>query len=117
MAFGLEKFDGLGAFHNKDEHGNELRDDGEILFPGAAKAIPYKTSSELMDLLAGSARVQKSITWKVTQFALGRPLVAADARVIDQIHEAARKNGGTYSDLVIAIVKSDLVQQTRTEAK
>ncbi|WP_298869393.1 DUF1592 domain-containing protein [uncultured Gimesia sp.] len=117
LAFGLEKFDGLGAFHNKDEHGNQLRDDGEILFPGAAKAIPYKTSSELMNLLAGSSRVQKSITWKVTQFALGRPLVAADARVIDQIHEAARKNGGTYSDLVIAIVKSDLVHKTRTEAK
>jgi len=117
LAFGLEKFDGLGAFHNKDEHGNELRDDGEILFPGAAKPVPYQSSSELMNLLAGSPRVQKSITWKLTQFALGRPLVAADARIIDQIHEAARKNGGTYSSLVIAIVMSDLVQMTRTEAK
>ena len=117
LAFGLEKFDGLGAFHNTDEHGNELRDDGEILFPGAAKPVLYQSSSELMNLLAGSPRVQKSITWKLTQFALGRPLVAADARIIDQIHEAARKNGGTYSSLVIAIVKSDLVQMTRTEAK
>lgn len=117
LAFGLEKFDGIGAFHNKDEHGNQLRDDGEILFPGAAKPVIYQSSRELMDLLANSPRVQKSITWKMTQFALGRPLVAKDARIIDQIHETAQRNGGTYSSLMIAIVKSDLVQLTRTEAK
>ncbi len=117
LAFGLEKFDGLGAFHNQDEHGNQLRDDGEILFPGTAKPISYQTSAELMDLLAKSPRVQKSITWKLTQFALGRPLVAAEARVIDQIHQAAQKNSGTYSSLITAIVLSDLVQTTRTESK
>lgn len=116
LAFGLEKFDGLGSFHNKDEHGNQLRDDGEILFPGTAKPVSYQSSAELMNLLAGNPRVQQSITWKVTQFALGRPLVAADARIIDQIHRTAQKNGGTYSSLVTAIVMSDLVQQTRTEA-
>jgi hypothetical protein len=27
LAFGLEKFDGLGSFHETDEHGNKLRDD------------------------------------------------------------------------------------------
>jgi len=59
--------------------------------------------------------VQESITWKVAQFALGRPLVAADARLIDQIHKAAQKGGGTYSSLITAIVLSDLVQMTRTE--
>ena len=32
-----------------------------------------------MDLLAGSDRVRETITWKLTQFALGRPLGAADA--------------------------------------
>ncbi|QDU09710.1 DUF1592 domain-containing protein [Gimesia aquarii] len=116
LAFGLEKFDGLGSFHNKDEHGNQLRDDGEILFPGTAKPVSYQSSAELMNLLAGNPRVQQSITWKVTQFALGRPLVAADARIIDQIHRTAQKNGGTYSSLITAIVMSDLVQLTRTEA-
>lgn len=116
LAFGLEKFDGLGAFHNKDEHGNQLRDDGEILFPGTAKSVSYQSSAELMNLLAGNPRVQQSITWKVTQFALGRPLVAADARIIDQIHNTAQKDGGTYSSLITAIVLSDLVQKTRTEA-
>ena len=40
LAFGFEKFDGLGAHHEKDEYGNELRDDGEILFPGTAEPVP-----------------------------------------------------------------------------
>lgn len=117
LAFGLEKFDGLGAFHNQDEHGNKLRDDGEILFPGSAKPVSYQSSAELMNLLAKNPRVQKSITWKLTQFALGRPLVATEARLIDQIHKAAQKKGGTYSSLMRAIVLSDLVQMTRTETK
>jgi hypothetical protein len=116
LAFGLEKCDGIGAFHEKDEHGNTLRDDGEILFPGTAKTVPYDSSAELMNLLAGSDRVQQCLTWKVTQFALGRPLGPADSRALDKIHRAAQKGGGTYAGLMRAIIKSDLVQKTLTEA-
>jgi len=116
LAFGLEKFDGLGAYHEKDEHGNRLRDDGEILFPGTAKPVPYGSSAELMDLLTGSDRVQESLTWKVAQFALGRPLGPVDSRTLDKVHQAAQKSGGTYASLMKAIIKSDLVQKTQTEA-
>ena len=116
LAFGLERFDGVGAWHEKDQHGNLLREDGEVLVPGEAKPVAYKTSAELMNLLAGSQRVQESLTWKVTQFALGRPLLAADAPVVAEIHKTSQKNGGTYSSLITAIVMSDLVQQSRTEA-
>jgi hypothetical protein len=113
----LEKFDGLGAYHEKDEHGNKLRDDGEILFPGKDKPVAYRSSAELMDLLAGSERVRKVMTRKVAQFALGRPLVDSDARAIDKIHEQAQKGGGTYASVITAIVLSDLVQMTGTETK
>ena len=116
LAFGLEKFDGIGAFHEKDEHGNTLRDDGEILFPGTAKTVPYDSSAELMNLLAGSDRVQQCLTWKVAQFALGRPLGSSDSRTLDKVHRAAQKGGGTYAGLMRAIIKSDLVQKTQTEA-
>ena len=78
QAFGLEKFDGLGAHHDFDEHGNRLREDGQVLFPGAAEARPYRDVGELMDLLAGSDRVAETLSWKLTQFAIGRPLGAAD---------------------------------------
>ena len=115
LAFGLERFDGIGAVHDRDRHGNRLRDDGEILFPGDEKPIPYGSSARLMDLLAGSDRVRESITWKVAQFALGRPLRATDARTLRKIHAAAREQGGTYPSLIAAIVSSDLVMMSRTE--
>jgi len=117
LAFGLEKFNGIGVFNNQDEHGNKLRADGEILFPGTAVAIKYKSASELMDLLANNKRVQETITWKLTQFALGRPLAAKDARIINQIHTVAWTHEGTYQDLMTAILTSDLVMlaQTQTE--
>jgi hypothetical protein len=122
LAFGLERFDGLGGYAEKDEHGNGLRDDGEVLIPGEGDAIPYSSSAELMDILAGSDRVKESLTWKVTQFAIGRPLRSSDVPVVKQIHqdaeEAAKKAGGegaTYRSLIAAIVLSDLVQTTQTE--
>jgi hypothetical protein len=115
LAFGLEMFDGVGARHEKDEHGNKLREDGLILLPGGDKPVSYKSSAELMDLLAGSERVRQTITWKVTQFALGRPLAASDARVIAKLHAATQKAGGTYEALINEIVMSDLVRMTRTE--
>ncbi len=115
LAYGLEKFDGIGAYHDKDNHGNKLRDDGEVLFPGEAKSVQYNSAAELMNLLAASERVQESLTWKVTQFALGRPLVASDAPTVTTIHKSAQQNGGTYSALLTAIVLSDLVQTTRIQ--
>ncbi len=115
LAFGLEKFDGIGVWRNKDEHGNTLRDDGEILFPGTAKPVRYQSTAELMNLLAGSDRVKESLTWKVTQFAVGRPLTALDVPALKQIHQTAEKNGGTYAAVITAVVTSDLVLKTRTE--
>lgn len=116
LAYGLEKFDGLGTFHEVDEHGNTLREDGEILFPGEAEAVPFERSAELMDLLAGSERVQENFTWKVAQFALGRPLTHADAPQLEAIHQLAQEKGGTYKSLIKAIALSGLIRNTRTEA-
>ena len=115
LAFGLEKYDGVGAYHEKDEHGNTLREDGEILFPGEDEPVRYSSTSELMDLLAKSERVRECITWKLTQFALGRPLVAEDGPILKKIDENSQRGGGTYVSLITAIVMSDLVQMTRTE--
>ena len=115
LAFGLEKFDGLGSFHNVDHHGNKLRDDGEILFPGSPKPVGYKSSAELMNLLAKSDRVRHTLTQKITQWALGRPLRKEDKPIFERVHQAAWRNGGRYRDIMTAIVMSDLVRKTRTE--
>jgi hypothetical protein len=112
LAFGLEKLDGVGAYHEVDEHGNKLRDDGEILFPDEGKPIAYQSTAEMMNLLAGSPRVRMAITRKLTQFAIGRPLTDADAAIVERIHQSASDKGGTYTSLMTAIVMSDLVQMS-----
>jgi hypothetical protein len=116
LSFGLERFDGLGSYHEVDEHGNKLREDGNVLFPGQEKPVEFASAAELVELLAKSDRVRESLTWKVTQFAAGRPLGADDAHVVADIHKAAQQDGGTYPSLITAILLSDLVQLTRTEA-
>ena len=116
LAFGLERFDGLGAYRETDRHGNALREDGEVLIPGEAKATPYNTAAQMMDLLAESERVEMSLTRKAAQFALGRPLIGEDEPELAAIHKRARRQGFTYASLIAAIVKSDLVRRTRTEA-
>jgi len=115
LAFGLEPFDGLGRHALTDPHGNRLRDDGEVLFPGTAEPQPYASSQELMELLAGNDRVAETLTWKLTQWAVGRPLGPRDVELVEAIHAAAQARGGTYPALMRAIVISDLVQKTRTE--
>jgi hypothetical protein len=114
LAFGLERFDGLGSYREVDEHGNSLRLDGEVLVPGASRPRAYESSTELMDLLAESDRVHETVTWKLAQFAIGRPLVADDAQTIKRIHRDAWDAGGTYRDLVVAIVTSDLITLIQT---
>ncbi len=79
--------------------------------------MPFDSSAELMDLLAASDRVRHSLTWKITQFAVGRPLGAEDAAVVDRIHRTAQDAGGTWQAVMTAIVTSDLVLTTRTEAE
>lgn len=116
LAFGLEKYDGLGAFSEKDHFGNQLREDGDVLVPGESQPTSFKTSAELMNLLAQSERVKETFTWKLTQFAIGRPLVQRDAATVQKIHKTALKNGGTYASLMSAILKSDLVQMTQSES-
>jgi len=115
FAFGLEKYDGLGAYQDIDEHGNTLRDGGELLFPGRTKPVAFDSSEQLMELLADSERVRRTITRKLAQFALGRPLTKADTPALKAIHERGWEDGGTYKSLMTQIVTSDLVTTTRTE--
>lgn len=112
LAFGLEPYDGLGVAHDHDAFGNRLRSDGQILVPNTAQPLAYETPSQMMDQLAASDRVSETITWKVVQFSLGRPLGPLDAAAVQRVHQQTIEHGGTYRDLLSALVMSDLVQQT-----
>lgn len=110
LAFALEKYDGIGRYREIDEHGNALREDGEIRIPGVPTKLKYETAAEFFDLLAASDRVSLAITRKLIQYALGRPLTSADMPQVQTIHTAAQQAGGTYQAVMTELMLSDLVQ-------
>ena len=109
LAFGLEKFDGLGSFKEVDHHGNKMRDDGKMNIPFLSKPLSYKNSAEMMDHLANSERVKETITAKLIQFVIGRSLTASDANNINQINNLAQKGNGTYESTMKAILTSEFI--------
>jgi len=115
LAFGLERYDGLGTFKKFDRFKNLLREDGELVLPGNAKRYAYQSSADLMDILANNERVAENITWKLTQFALGRPLGGPDIPMVKAIHTSALANGGNYPETIVAITLSDLVRMQQPE--
>ena len=115
LAFGLERFDGLGTYREKDNYENILKQDGELLIPGASGSIRFKSSSELMDIIAKSDRVMKTLVWKMVQFAMGRPLSAEDVSYVDKIYESAQNKGSTYKDVILSIALSEMMSEKRIQ--
>ena len=117
LAFGMERFDGIGGYSEQDHLGNDLRQDGNLPVPGAATDdVPsYGTVGELGQLLSASERVEEGLTLKVTQFALGRSLASSDACLLADVRQRMKEGGDTYGSLIAAIATSDLVRSTRTE--
>lgn len=110
LAFGLEQYDGLARYATRDHFKNELRQDGEILIPGTAQTVKYKTSRELMDLLAKSPRVRQNIIWKLAQFSLGRPIATTDRPHLDSIFSQVRENQ-SYQNVILHLATSPLVTE------
>lgn len=107
LSFALERYDGIAQYSLKDHHQNKLREDGEILIPGAPKLELYQTAPELMALLAKSPRVSENIAFKLAQFALGRPLATTDKPHL----QALTKENLTYQDLIISLATSPLIAE------
>jgi len=110
LAFGLERFDGLGAYQERDEHGNPLAETGQLLFPGEGESRHFASIEQMMDLLAASHRVQWGLTRKLVQFAIARPLTAEDRADLEIIHRRAWQAGGGYRELLTAIAHSRLLR-------
>ena len=120
FSFALERFDGLGTYRKTDRHGNALREDGAVQLPGGGGTTRFESAPAFMDLLADSGPVRRGLTRKLTQFALGRPLTAADEPAVQAIHDRAWSDGGgyppgTYRALIAAVAASELMRTTPTE--
>jgi hypothetical protein len=118
-AWGIERFDAVGRFRMQDDFGNDLKQDGYVLFPGDEQPTPYTTTRELNEHLAQSPAVRACLAQKVSQFAFGRPLARSDEPLdlcaIEDVQSRFEQSAGSFEDLVVAIVQSNAFRKIQTE--
>jgi uncharacterized protein DUF1592/uncharacterized protein DUF1588/uncharacterized protein DUF1587/uncharacterized protein DUF1585/uncharacterized protein DUF1595 len=110
LGFGLENFDAIGAF--RDKEGDKPLDVSGVLPDGRTFAGPR----ELKAVLQGDAAAfRRCLVEKMLTFALGRGLEDGDRAAVERISSSLAWDGNRFSSLVIEIVNSDPFRLRRGE--
>ncbi len=111
IGFGLEKFDGIGAFRER-ESGSEIDSSGELV-----SGETFKGPTELRQILLTKKRgdVLRCASEKMLTYALGRGLEYYDRTAIEKMTRNLDAGGAKFSTLVGEVVKSVPFQMRRGE--
>jgi hypothetical protein len=102
IGFGLENFDAIGRWRDKDDSGGAIDATGEL--PGGHR---FGTPKELKHIIATRADdFCRNLTGKLLAYALCRQLEGYDEVVVDQLAGATAKDGYRMQTLVVGIVTS-----------
>jgi mono/diheme cytochrome c family protein len=102
IGFGLENFDAIGRWREKDESGGAIDATGEL--PGGVR---FGSPRELKRILAARRDdVARNLASRLLAYALGRGLDGYDEIVVDRICGAVARDGYRMETLVIAAVTS-----------
>lgn len=104
IGFGLENYDGIGAFRTT-EGSLPIDASGELI--GSDPSGTFEGGVELAALLAHSSKVQDCMTRQWFRYALGRNESEDDACSIDHLMENFRSSGSDLRALIKAVVLSD----------
>ena len=109
IGFGLENFDGIGAWRTKD--GDFPIDPSGQLVTGEA----FKGATDLTAILTKSKRAEfvRCLSEKMLVYGLGRGLEFFDKCALDSITRGLARRGYRFSDLILEIVTSVPFQQRR----
>jgi hypothetical protein len=112
IGFGLENFDGIGAWREKD--GTFGIDPAGQLLTGES----FNGPSDLAAVLLKKKRADfvRCLSEKMLTYALGRGMEHYDRCALEGIRKGAAKKGYRFSSLVAEIAKSAPFQQRRGEA-
>jgi hypothetical protein len=112
IGFGLENFDAIGAWRDKDGP-HAINASGEL-----AAGKSFNGPEELKKLLAAKPGLfVRSLTERMLTYALGRGVEEYDECTIERIAQAVEKSDHKFSSLAIEIVKSDAFQKKRGAGK
>jgi mono/diheme cytochrome c family protein len=102
IGFGLENFDAIGRWREKDDSGGPVDAAGEL--PGGKR---FSSPKELKAIIASREDdLSRNLTEKLLAYALCRQLDGYDLIVVDQLHKTIAADGYRMQTLVSEIVTS-----------
>lgn len=102
IGFGLENFDAIGRWRERDDAGLAIDATGEL--PGGKH---FTAPNELKTIIADRIDdLCRNLTGKMLSYALCRQLEGYDEVVVDQLAKTIAKDGYRMQSLVIAVVTS-----------
>jgi hypothetical protein len=102
IGFGLENFDAIGRWRDRDDSGGPIDATGEL--PGGRR---FGTPKELKRIIAGQTDdFCRNVAEKLLAYALCRQLEGYDEIVVDRLDSTLAKDGYRMQSLVVGIVTS-----------
>jgi mono/diheme cytochrome c family protein len=102
IGFGLENFDAIGRWRDRDDSGGAIDATGEL--PGGHR---FETPRELKRIIAARRDdFCHNLTGKLLAYALGRQLDGYDEVVVDRLSDTIAKDGYRMQTLVVEVVTS-----------
>ena len=102
IGFGLENFDAIGRWRDRDSNGKPIDAAGE--FPGGKH---FTSPKELKAIIAArTGDLARNVTEKLLGYALCRQLEGYDEIVVDHLMETIAKDGYRMQTLITEIVTS-----------
>jgi len=102
IGFGLEKFDAIGRWRDRDSNGQPIDSAGEL--PGGQR---FSGPADLKAIVAGrKGDVARNLAEKLLAYALGRKLEGYDEIVVDEMVSELSKDGYRMRALITAVVSS-----------
>ncbi|MFT3925732.1 MAG: DUF1592 domain-containing protein [Myxococcales bacterium] len=105
LGFGLEHYDGIGAYRTKDL-GVPIDASGEVTSTADIDGA-YEGGPELADLLADSAQVRACAPLQWFRYSLGRRETDEDACSLAALQKTFAESDGDLKELVVALTQTD----------
>lgn len=102
IGFGLEKFDAIGRWRDRDHNGQPIDSAGEL--PGAKR---FSGPADLKTIISGrNADVARSMVEKLLAYALGRKLEGYDEIVVNDLLNESAADGYRMRTLINGVITS-----------
>ena len=111
IGFGLENFDAIGRWRDRNEAGVPIDSAGRLPTGSA-----FSNPAELKRLLAGrESDLARNLTERFMAYALGRPLEGYDEVVVDRVMTRIAADEYRVRTILTEVIASDLFTQRRVE--